>query len=266
MATVVFLHAHPDDEASQTSGTMARLVSEGHRVVTVYGTGGEHGEVPDDLAEGETLADRRRIEAEASAAVLGVSRVAWLGYTDSGMTGWEQNAWDGAFAAAPVDEAAGRLAAVLDEEGADVVVGYDWHGGYGHPDHVKVHGVVHAAGALAARPPRVLESTMNRDHMRAGIEAARAAGMEGLDDFDPDRPMDDGNPLGEPESAIHWQVDTAEFIQQKRAALACHRSQKTDIEGFLSMPEEAFAQAFRFEHFVEAGRPAGMVAALFVAP
>ena len=154
MATVVFLHAHPDDEASQTSGTMARLVSEGHRVVTVYGTGGEHGEVPDDLAEGETLADRRRIEAEASAAVLGVSRVAWLGYTDSGMTGWEQNAWDGAFAAAPVDEAAGRLAAVLDEEGADVVVGYDWHGGYGHPDHVKVHGVVHAAGALAARARR----------------------------------------------------------------------------------------------------------------
>ena len=266
MATIVFLHAHPDDEASQTSGTMARLAEEGHRVVTVYGTGGEHGEVPDDLGPDETLADRRRAEAEASARVLGVARVAWLGYTDSGMTGWEQNAFAGAFTSADLREAAARLATILDEEDADVVVGYDWHGGYGHPDHVKVHAVAHESARLAARPPRVLESTMNRDLIRAGMQAARDAGIEGTDDWDPDRPMDDGNPLGEPQSAIHWQVDTADYIPRKRASLAAHASQKTDIEGFLSMPEEAFAQGFRYEHYIEAGRPAGMVTALFVDP
>ena len=57
MATIVFLHAHPDDEASGTSGTMTRLSREGHRVVVVYGTGGELGTSPEDLPEGSTLAD-----------------------------------------------------------------------------------------------------------------------------------------------------------------------------------------------------------------
>ena len=66
-----------------------------------------------------------------------MQRVAWLGYRDSGMTGWEQNTHDGAFHSADLDEAAGRLAAILDEEHADILVGYDWHGGYGHPDHVR---------------------------------------------------------------------------------------------------------------------------------
>ena len=95
MATIVFVHAHPDDEASSTCGSMARASAEGHRVVLVVCTNGEHGESPDDLADGELLVDRRRRETEASAAVLGVARIAWLGYGDSGMTGWEQNAASG---------------------------------------------------------------------------------------------------------------------------------------------------------------------------
>ena len=122
MATVVFLHAHPDDEASQTSGSMARASAQGHRVVVVYGTNGDHGEVPQDLAEGDTVVAYRRREAEASAQVTGTARVAWLGYADSGMSGWEQNSAADAFASADLDEAAGRLASILDEEDADVLV------------------------------------------------------------------------------------------------------------------------------------------------
>ena len=253
VSTIVFLHAHPDDEASQTSGSMARSAAEGHRVVTVFGTGGELGELPDaGLPEGETLRDWRRREAEASAAVLGVARVAWLGYVDSGMRGWEQNAHPGAFTGADLDEAGGRLAAILDEEDADVLVGYDWHGGYGHPDHVMVHHVVHRAAKLARRQPRLLESTMNRDAMRRFHEAAVAAGM-GEQSFDPDSPMDDGNPLGEPESEISWQVDVSGWLPQRRAALEAHRSQATDIEGMLGMPTEVFAAFFGTEHYVEPG-------------
>ena len=87
MSTLVFVHAHPDDEASQTAGAMCRAVAEGHRVVLVVATGGEHGEAPPDLAPGETVADRRRVELAGSAAAIGVHRVEWLGYVDSGMTG-----------------------------------------------------------------------------------------------------------------------------------------------------------------------------------
>jgi LmbE family N-acetylglucosaminyl deacetylase len=257
VSTIVFLHAHPDDEASQTSGSMARLVDEGHRVVLVVATGGEHGTAPEDLADGETLVDRRRRELETSARAIGLHRVEWLGYADSGMTGWEQNGADGAFTAADLDEAAGRVAAVLDDEDADVAVGYDWHGGYGHPDHVKVHHVLHRAAGLAARRPRVLESTMNRDGMREMARLAREAGQE--DDWDPDRPMDDGNPMGTPEAEIHWQVDVTGLIERKRAALAAHASQTSDVGMMLAMPPEVFTAVFGYEHFIEPGREAAMV-------
>jgi LmbE family N-acetylglucosaminyl deacetylase len=257
VATAVFVHAHPDDEASQTSGSMARAASEGHRVVVVYGTGGEHGEAPDDLAPGETVVHRRRAEAEASARATGTARVAWLGYADSGMTGWEQNSAPDAFCAADLDEAAGRLAAVLDEEDADVVVGYDWHGGYGHPDHVMVHRVVHRAAALARRRPRLLESTMNRDALRRVFDQSKAAGQAD-DEWDPDAPADDGNPIGLPEAEIHWQVDVGAFLPQRRAALEAHRSQTSDVGQMLAMPPEVFAMFFGTEHYVEPGRPPGM--------
>lgn len=263
MSTVVFVHAHPDDEGTSTAGTMVRLVREGHRVVVVYATNGDFGAAPDDLAPGETLVERRRREALASAGVLGTQRVAWLGYADSGMTGWEQNTGERAFSRADVDTAAGALADVLDEESADVVVGYDWHGGYGHPDHVMVHRVTLRAVELAATRPRYLEVTMNRDQMRALFQAAQDAGMDG--GFDPDAPGDDGLPIGTPEAELHWAVDVTEDIATKRAALACHGSQ-TDVQQILSMPPDVFAMAFGVEHYLEPGRPDGMVAGWWHGP
>jgi LmbE family N-acetylglucosaminyl deacetylase len=275
MTTIVFLHAHPDDESTQTSGSMARASAAGDRVVVVYATNGDHGEAPDDLDPGETVAQRRRLEAEASARATGTQRVEWLGYADSGMTGWEQNAAPDALHGSDVEEAARRLVAVLDEEDADVLVGYDWHGNYGHPDHVKVHHIAHRAAELAARRPRLLESTMNRDQVRRGyvemaqaMKDARAAngaqsavdptgeGTEGGEqpDFDPDRPMDDGNPLGTPEAEISWEVDVSGFLAQRRAAVEAHVSQKTDTAWVREMGDELFALAFGLEFYIEPGR------------
>src|SRR6476469_7904572 len=240
MATVVFVHAHPDDEASQTSGSMARAVSEGHRVVLVVATNGDHGDAPDDLAEGETVVERRRAEAAAS---------------NAGMTGGAQNDHEESFARADTEEAAQRLAAVLREENADVVVGYDWHGGYGHPDHVKVHAVTKRAAEIAGTP-RYLEGSMNRDAMIRSHQAAMAAGHD-VGEWDPSAPMDDGNPLGSLESELHWACDVSEFLEVKRSALKAHASQ-SDAQGMLQMPMEMFAGAFAWEHYIEPGRPDGM--------
>jgi LmbE family N-acetylglucosaminyl deacetylase len=99
---------------------------------------------------------------------------------------------------------------------------------------------------------------MNRDAMRALIVAARASGEFQGEDWDPDAPMDDGNPMGTPESEIHLQVDVSPYIDQRRRALACHRSQATDIEMFLAMPPEAFAAVFSREHYIEPGAEPGM--------
>ena len=185
MTTIVFVHAHPDDEAISTGGSMARAAADGHRVVLAVCTNGELGETPDNLGDGETLVDRRRAETERSADQLGVQRIAWLGYRDSGMTGWEQNDDPRSFLRADLDEAAERLAAVLREERADVVVMYDWHGVYGHPDHIQVHRVGHRAADRAGTPKR-FEATFNRDAARAGmaemVESGRASCRERVSD------------------------------------------------------------------------------------
>lgn len=251
VSTIVFFHAHPDDESSQTSGAMARAVDEGHRVVVVYATNGDHGSPAEDLAEGETVVDRRRKEAQHSAEVLGTARIAWLGYADSGMTGWEQNSVDGAFHGADPSVAGQALADIIDEENADVVVGYDWHGGYGHPDHVKVHNVLHRAVALASSSPRVFESTMNRDSFREQYRRAVEMGVfaEG-EGFDPDSSGDDGLPVGMAEQDISFRVDVSSYIEKKRAALAAHASQP-DAAGILAMPREAFDAGFGAEHYID---------------
>jgi LmbE family N-acetylglucosaminyl deacetylase len=261
MATLVCFHAHPDDEASLTGGSMARAAAEGHRVVLVVATDGRLGEAPGDLAPGETLIDRRRAETERSLAVLGGHRVVWLGYGDSGMTGWPQNHEPGAFAQADLDEAAERLADVLREERAEVLTTYDWHGNYGHPDHVMVHRVGHRAAELAGTP-HVFEATMNRDHLRRLVAEAAAAGepMGGPDEpeFDPDGPADDGNPFGMPEADITHLVDVSGYLDRKREALACHASQVTDIGFFLQMAPDAFAATFGQEYYIGKGAPPGM--------
>ena len=255
MATLVCFHAHPDDEVISTGGTIARAAAEGHRVVLVVATNGEHGEVPDDLEPGETLVERRRRETEASAAVLGIDRVAWLGYSDSGMTGWEQNDHASSFLRADLDEAGERLADVLREEDADVLTIYDWHGNYGHPDHIAVHRV----GLIAARlvpSVRVLEATMNRDEFVRMVEQARESGGftpgDGeADDFDPTGPADDGNPMGMPEVELTLAVDVSAQLGVKRDAMRCHRSQIADTSFFLEMPDDVFASAFGTEWFIE---------------
>ena len=86
MATLVTFHAHPDDECLRTAGVMRKAVEDGHRVVLVVATRGELGEVPEGfLAEGEELWERRVQESHAAAEILGVKRVEFLGYRDSGM-------------------------------------------------------------------------------------------------------------------------------------------------------------------------------------
>ena len=233
---------------------MARAHAEGHRVVLVVATGGEHGEMPADLAEGETLAQRRATETRSSAIELGVDRVEFLGYHDSGMTGWEQNADPLAFMNASIEHAATKLAAILTEENVCTITIYDWHGNYGHPDHIAVHRVGKRAAELAGTN-NVYEATMNRDAVVGFMEAARASGQ--TIEFDPND-TDDGIPFGMTEAELTTAVDVSSYIAMKRSSMTCHRSQITDSSFFLQMPPEAFSMAFGTEWFIRHGVPGGI--------
>ena len=163
---LLFLHAHPDDEAMLTGATLAKAAALGLRTIVVYGTSGDAGEVRIDLG-GEPLGARRTREARAACAELGVGRVEWLGYADSGMAGTATNARHDAFGAAQVTEAVDRLVALLHDERIGAVFGYDANGTYGHPDHRQVHAVAHAF-ASATGCPWLFDATWDRDYL-AGL-------------------------------------------------------------------------------------------------
>ncbi|HZU81252.1 MAG TPA: PIG-L family deacetylase [Acidimicrobiales bacterium] len=249
MATAVFFHAHPDDEAIATGGTMAAMAADGHRVVLVTATRGELGEVPEGLLEpGEDLASRRDKELAAACDVLGVSRHVNLGYGDSGMAGEPSNERPESFHRADVEEAAGALAALLREEQADVLTIYDEHGGYGHPDHIQVHRVGMRAAELAG-VDRVFMATINRDHMERLAAAAVEMGLEMPGGEDPPD-MDD---LGVEESRITTAVDVHAFLEVKRRAMAAHASQIGETSFFLGLPPDAFAMAWGTEWYIRVG-------------
>jgi LmbE family N-acetylglucosaminyl deacetylase len=254
VATLVCFHAHPDDESIATGGVMAKAAAEGHTVVLVVATKGEEGEYPDGfLGDGESLEQRRIEETMASAEILGVKAVEWLGYRDSGMDGTPTNDHPDCFWQADVDEAAERLAAILRAYDADVLTIYDSNGNYGHPDHVQVHRVG-ARAARAAGIGEVYEATMNRDYIKRNIkamrEAAIAAGQEG--EIPADTPDEDFE-IGVPESEITTRVDVTQWIDRKRASMRAHASQITEQSFFLQMPDDVFAGAFGQEWFIHHG-------------
>ncbi|WP_131741061.1 PIG-L deacetylase family protein [Actinomadura roseirufa] len=213
MATVVAFHAHPDDEALLTGGTLARAAAEGHRVVLVVATDGVMGAVPDGGSP-------RLAELRASAAALGAARVVHLGYADSGHGAllYPDPPDRVRFVRASTAEAAGRLAAVLREENASLLLGYDANGGYGHRDHVRVHAVARRAAALAGGV-RLLEATMPRDAVARLATLIRLLWIP----FPYDREA--MARVYSPRSAITHRVDVRLFARQKRAALAAHHSQ-----------------------------------------
>ncbi|MDO8308202.1 MAG: PIG-L family deacetylase [Actinomycetota bacterium] len=212
--TLVFVHAHPDDEALLTAGTMARAVAEGHRVVLVVATDGAAGLASSGYSA--DLAGTRSSELATSAAALGVARIVPLGYPDSGLHG-EVAA---GFAHASRFAIAREIAAVCDEEGAGILVGYDPSGGYGHPDHLQVHRATRAASVLCRRAPRLFEATLPREPI-AWAGRVAAASRLAPDGFSAEEFAEAWTPRRQ----ITHRVDVRAHLPAKRAALRAHASQ-----------------------------------------
>ncbi len=250
----MFVHAHPDDEAIFTGGTMRRLASAGHRVVLVVATGGELGLTAEGVEVGAggggiaALAERRTAETAAAGALLGVARVAWLGYHDSGMAGDPANDAHGSFWSADLADAADGLAAVLREEEPAAVVTYDADGIYGHPDHVQVHRVGHRAAA-AAGVATVYDATVDREYLHFVeshlVEEAILAGDLGLV----------RSHIGVASVEIGATVDVRDVLEVKRAAMAAHASQIPESTSALQLPDHHFAEVYGWEWYVRSGPP-----------
>jgi N-acetyl-1-D-myo-inositol-2-amino-2-deoxy-alpha-D-glucopyranoside deacetylase len=159
-------------------------------------------------------------------------------YEDSGMVwvgtaraGAATDVPPGAFVGVPLDEAAGRLAALLRARRPALVVTYDPEGGYGHPDHVRVHEVTMRAVELAAG-----DGWQPAAWWRRTGRAALAAGYRAL----PTVRSTPGGPYGElalpdpegpfpavavPDEALEVLVEVAPVRDRVLAALHAHATQ-----------------------------------------
>lgn len=172
----VFAHAHPDDETLATGALIQQLTEAGVAVAVVTATRGERGEVVPGSgappAGTEALHAHREAELTDALRALGAEGPFFLGepparaagwpprrYTDSGMrwvsptvAGPGEDAGPDAFTTAPTVEASADLAAFLTAWRAQLVVSYQADGGYGHPDHVRMHHVAVAAAESTGVP------------------------------------------------------------------------------------------------------------------
>jgi LmbE family N-acetylglucosaminyl deacetylase len=250
VATVLAFHAHPDDEVLLTGGTLAKLSAQGHRVVIVVACDGA-----------SSTPNSRLDEFRASAAILGAVRAEHLGYADSGHGPvlYPDPPGRTRFARADPAEAAAKLAALLSEENADLLLSYDAQGGYGHRDHIMVHEVGARAAELTG--VRVLEATVPREL------AVQVFGvLSRLNGLVTRYTAQEARAAGTPRSAITHRVDVRRYAASKQAALAAHR---TPVYGKgrasrlfrlgVALPVPVFALLAGREWFAEPGAAPGQV-------
>ncbi|MDH6575494.1 N-acetyl-1-D-myo-inositol-2-amino-2-deoxy-alpha-D-glucopyranoside deacetylase [Kitasatospora sp. MAP5-34] len=240
---LLLVHAHPDDESINNGATMARYAAEGASVTLVTCTLGEGGEViPPGLAHltadrDDSLGAYRIGELTAAMRELGVGDFRFLGgaggYRDSGMMGVPENDAPGCFWRADLDEAAAHLVAVVREVRPQVLVTYDEHGGYGHPDHIQAHRVALRAYELAAdagyrpelgaawRIAKVYYNRVPRSVIEQGLrDTAAKASFPGVAEVgDIPGVVEDG--------VVTTVVDGTAYAGAKAAAMRAHATQIT---------------------------------------
>jgi N-acetyl-1-D-myo-inositol-2-amino-2-deoxy-alpha-D-glucopyranoside deacetylase len=236
---LLLVHAHPDDEALSTGGTIARYAGAGVHVTVVTCTLGEEGEViPDELrglaaTAADQLGGYRIGELRAACAALGVTDQRFLGgvgrWRDSGMAGTVANEHPRAFVRGLLEEQVDALAAIIAEVRPQVVISYDPNGGYGHPDHIRAHQVMMAAvgGGPYAGPDvdGVYWAVVSRSTARDGLAAL--ARLDGLPfPLPPERELP-----WVPDETVTTTVDITAQMPAKLAALRAHATQISVWEG-----------------------------------
>jgi LmbE family N-acetylglucosaminyl deacetylase len=276
--TLMSVHAHPDDETISAGGVMAKAVAAGHRVVLVTGTRGEQGEIVipamDTPENHRRLGELRAVELESAMSELGVTEWENLGYRDSDMMGRPGNSDPRTFWQADLDEAAGRLTWLIRRYQPDVVTTYNSFGGYGHPDHIRVHDVSIRAFARAGDPawyPKQLEDGVEpwapsklyetaipasvREAMREAMkESGRPSFWDPPEDATPEQIAEQEAFLAKmlvPDEAITTWVDiSGDPIDRKWRAIQRHATQIAMDSGFMVFGEEGWKEHWAKEAFI----------------
>lgn len=197
---VMGIFAHPDDPEFFAGGTFARWAAEGAQITFVLATSGDKGSSDPQMTP-ERLIEIREQEERAAAAVLGVSEVIFLRYSDGELQ--------------PTLELRRDLTRLIRLKRPDIVVTCDptvfWYGttSINHPDHRAI-----GAAALEAVYPTA------RDRLNF-IEQERD---EGLIPHKVQQVYICGT------QSPTTKVDVTAHLETKICALREHKSQIVDME------------------------------------
>lgn len=260
---LIAVHAHPDDESSKGAATYAHYVDQGVEVLVVSCTGGERGDVLNELVSRDPksrrdLAGLRRDEMARARDILGFAHT-WLGYEDSGLPEEGDPIPAGSFADIPVEVSAEALVRVVRSFRPHVMVTYNEQGGYPHPDHIRCHEISRLAWEVSgdaesypdAGPAWTVkklyyESIFNSDRLQKMYETVR--------EREPASPLVEqleqiiGRFKQRPSDATA-RVEVGRFFERRDEALRAHASQVPPDSAFFFWPNELQREAWPFEDY-----------------
>lgn len=260
---LIAVHAHPDDESSKGAATYAHYLDQGAEVLIVSCTGGERGDVLNELVARDPksrrdLAGLRRSEMDHARDIIGFQH-RWLGYEDSGLPPEGVAVPQGSFADVPAEVSAEALVRLVREFRPHVMITYNEQGGYPHPDHIRCHEISKIAWDLSgdaesypdAGEPWAIkklyyESIFNTERMTRVYEVLRErepespliAQFEEMEQRFRRRPSD-----------VTARVEVGRFFDQRDAALRAHASQIPPDSFFFFWPNDLQREAWPFEDY-----------------
>jgi LmbE family N-acetylglucosaminyl deacetylase len=244
--------AHPDDEVF-SAGILANLADRGIRVTLACATAGEAGKIHPSLGRVDDLGAVRIAELACSCRRLGIEPPVLLGFHDSARK--DRLRRDDPRALVNIDmlEVEAAVRRVIEDVKPQVIITFDPHGGYYHPDHVAIHRATTAAffssGHLGAdAPERLFFGAMLRDTFLTFAERTRGRGiLDGLD----------SEIFSTVPELVALSFDAKAYMTRKLSALAAHRSQFGVTDEMLRTPPreaaemlDGFRLVFETESFV----------------
>ena len=239
-ASLLVVLAHPDDEIFH-GGVLAHLSERGVRVTLVCATDGEAGKPHPSVGPVDDLGALRVEELKLSCERLGLDPPVLLRFHDSARK--ERQRHDDPHALANVDmlDVEAAIRAVIADVKPQVMLTFEPHGGYYHPDHVAIHRATTAAffssGMLAGDAPRRLfYGSMLRDVFVRLAEASHGRGI--IDGLDPDV-------FASAPDTVAVSFDASAYLDRKFFALTAHRSAFGVTPAMLENPPPGVAEMLR---------------------
>ncbi len=228
---LLFLLAHPDDETFGPGGTIAKYSNEGAAVYLATATKGQAGMVGDPpVTDREHLGEVRAAELLCAARILGIRKVAFLGFMD------------GQLIHTPLERLVEKCVEQIRWVRPQVLVGFGPEGVSRHPDHMVMSRAALEAFEAAADPSRFPGQLEN------GIEPWAPRKLYQVEIAKEILERWNVPFAGVPMEKITTVVDTSAYVEKKVEAFHCHRTQSKDSERILS--REGYRDFARRETFV----------------